>query len=231
VRELTGKKITVISGGSAEPGLDFVAAAFQKETGHAVRIIYNTGAQMIQRMKAGEVFDVVITTSPLQDFRAIGKVEEGGISLGRVGVGMMVRPGAPVPDISSVEAFKRAVLEAESILCTTSTSGVTTERILRKLGIYEQVEARITRCPTGPEVMERVVRGSGREISFLPFTEILVHQKNGLVLVGPLPDEVQHYLELIAAPTTDGAHPQVAREFVRYCGGPGRALLAAHGVN
>ena len=223
-----GVEITVLAGGAAEPGLDLVAAAFQKQTGHTVRIAYNLGALGIKRMDDGEVFDVVVQPDTI--LRATGKVEEGGIQIGRVGLGVMIRPGAPVPDISSVAALKRAVLEAQSILYTTATSGQYIEAMLKKMGIYEQVEARITRFPHGPELMDRVLRGRGKEFAFLPITFIRTDKKKGMQLVGPLPEEVQHYVEFIAVPSTMSAHKEVAWQFAHFCGGPGKPLLVANGV-
>ncbi len=229
-----GTEITVMSSGSAEPGLDFVAAAFKKETGHVVKISFNLGAQGPRRMDDGEVFDVVVATSNAikRSFRPTGLVEEGGISIGRVGIAATVRPGAPVPDISSVEALKRAVLEAESILITSETSGLYIEAMLRKMGIYEQVEAKITKdLPNGPSLMDRLLSGKGREFAFLSPNAIRTYKEKGLVLVGPLPEEVQFYREFMAVPTAKSTNKEVAWEFARFCGGPGKPLLVANGFS
>jgi molybdate transport system substrate-binding protein len=225
-------EINVMSGGAAEPGLDFVAAAFSKKTGHTVRITYNIGTQAIKRMDAGEVVDVVVATSDSigQNFRPAGKVEAGGVSIGRVGLGMMIRPGAPLPDISGTEALKRTLLEAQSLLYTIEASGLRVDEMIRQLGIYAQVEARIERFRNGPDLINRVMTGKGKECGFLPITAILLHKEKGLTLAGPMPEEVQHYLELIAVPSTHSANREVAREFVRFCGEQGKPLLAAHGV-
>ena len=89
-------EITVLSGGAIEPGLKAAAAAFQKETGHSVKITFNTTPQMRKRVAAGDAFDVVIAPpAAIKEFAAAGKVEEGGMNVGRVGSGVVVRPGAP----------------------------------------------------------------------------------------------------------------------------------------
>jgi len=226
-------EISVFSGGAAEPGLDVVAAAFQKDTGHSVRIAYNLGARGRERMDEGEIFDVVIATSDAMNrhFRPSGKVEAGGVSIGRVGLGMMVRIGAPVPDISSLDALRRAVLEAESILYTEEASGLCIDHLLGKMGIDEQVKTRAVRHRNGPELMDRMLRGGGREIGFLPITAIRMYRSKGIVLVGPLPDEAQYYLELIAVPSALSTKKEVAWEFVRFCGQQGKPLLVANGVS
>jgi len=224
-----GMEISVLSGGAAEPGLDLVAAAFQKETGHAVRIAYNMGAEGPRRMDAGDVFDVVVGGSRSLTGRLAGRVEAGAVNIGRVGLGVMVRPGAPMPDISSAEALKRALLEAECVLYTTGTSGVYIERMLGKLGIFEQVEAKTTRFPHGPELMDRVLAGTGREFAFLPVT--FIQSRKAVKFVGPLPEEVQHYIEFMAVPTLQSRNKEAAWAFVRFCAGAGKPLLVANGIS
>jgi molybdate transport system substrate-binding protein len=197
-----------------------------------VKVIYDTGTRTIKRMDAGEVFDVVVaTTESLKDFRAAGKVEAGGVNIGRVGTGIMVRPGAWVPDISSAEALKRSILDADSVLYTSATSGLYIEGMLKKMGIYEQAKTKTTLYATGPQTMDHVLRGKGKEFGFLPITAILTYKEKGVVLVGPLPKEVQYYVELIAQPSTKSTNKDVAWEFVRYCAGSGKSLLVANGIN
>jgi molybdate transport system substrate-binding protein len=226
-----GAEITVISGGAVEPGLNAAAAAFQKETGHAVKITYNTTPQMLKRIGGGDTFDVVIAPpAAIKVFAEAGKVEEGGANLGRVGIGVMVRPGAPVPDISSAEAIKRAVLEAESVVYNRASSGLYFEGMLKKMGILEQAEAKAARYATGAESMDHMLKGKGKEVGFGPITEILLYKEKGLRLVGPLPAEVQNYTAYTAAPMTTGANKEVAKAFVRYLGGPAKPLFVAAGI-
>jgi molybdate transport system substrate-binding protein len=231
-RRNMGMEITVMSSGSAEPGLDFVAAAFREKTGHAVRIVYNTGAKGKQYLQDGGV-DVVIATINAMDrmFRPAGLVETGGICIGRAGIGITVRPGAPVPDVSSAAALKHALVETQSLLITTETSGLYIEDMLKKMQIYEQLQARITHCHSAPDLIDRLLSGVGNEIGVLPINAIRSHMEKGAVLAGPLPEEVQFYREFMAVPTTNSTHKEVAREFVRFCGGPGKSLFVANGFN
>jgi molybdate transport system substrate-binding protein len=225
-----GVEITLLAGGAMDPGLVHVGAAFHKETGHTVKCFFNLGGLGLKRMEAGEVFDVLVHPHDLMEkkYRATGFAESGGIPLGRVGIGVLIRPGAPVPDISGVEAFKRALSEAESILYTTATSGGHIEEMLRKIGMHELVQAKAKRVPHGPELMDRLAAGKGREFAFLPVPFALT--RNDVKLVGPLPEELQHYLDFEAVPSTKTRHKDVAWAFARYCGGPGRPLLVASGV-
>jgi molybdate transport system substrate-binding protein len=226
-----GAEITVVSGGATEPGLNAAADAFQKETGHAVKITYNTTPQMLKRIGDGDIFDVVIAPpAAIKEFAAAGKVEENGVNLGRVGIGIMIRPGAPVPDISSAEAIKRDVLEAESVLYNRASSGLYIEGMLKKMGILAQAEAKATRYATGAETMDHVLRGKGKEFAFGPITEILTYKEKGLVLVGSLPAEVQNYTAYIAVPMTKSPNKEIAQAFVSFCGGPGKPLFVSAGI-
>jgi len=225
-------EITVLSGGAVEPGLHAAAHAFEKQTGHTVKITFNTTPQIRKRVGAGETFDVVIAPpAAVKDFTAAGKVEAGGVDIGKVGMGVVIRPGAPVPDIANAEAIKRAVLEAETIVFNRASSGLYFEGLLKKMGVYGQIEARAARYATGAEVMEHVLKGKGKEVGFGPITEILQYRDKGLRLVGPLPAEIQNYTSYTAVAMSAGANKAEAQELVRYLGGPaGKKLFVAAGI-
>ena len=224
-------EITVLSGGALEPGLKAVAAAYEKESGHTVKITFNTTPAMRKRVEAGDTFDVVIAPpAAIKEFAAAGKVEDGGINVGRVGSGIAVRPDAPVPDVSSPDAIKRAVLEAESIVFNRASTGLYIENMLRKMGVYEQIELKTVRYPDAFAVMDHLLKGKGREIGFGPITEILLFKDKGLRLVGPLPAEIQNYTAYVAVAMSAGTNKEVAQSFVRFLGGPGKPLFVAAGI-
>jgi molybdate transport system substrate-binding protein len=146
-------------------------------------------------------------------------------------MGVAVRPGAPVPDISSAEALKKSVLEAESIVFNRASTGLYFEGLLKKMGIYDQVEKKTTRYADGAAVMEHVLKGKGREIGFGPITEILLHRDHGLRLVGPLPAETQNYTSYTASVMTAAPSAGAAQQFVRYLGTPAaKATFVAAGI-
>src|SRR6267143_6629245 len=224
-------EIRVLSAGAVEPGLRAAAGAFKKQTGNDVNITFNTAPEIRKRIAGGEAFDVVIAPpAALEEFA--GKVAADRANLGRVGLGVAVRPGAPVPDISSGEALKRSVLAAESIVFNRASSGIYFENLLKKMEIYGEVQAKTTRYADGAAVMEHVLKGKGREIGFGPVTEILQHRDKGLKLVGPLPPEVQNYTSYSAAPMTAAANSELARVLVRYLGSPeSKALFVGAGID
>lgn len=225
-------EITVLSGGAIEPGLKVAAAAFQKQSVHTVKITFNTTPQIVNRIGGGETFDVVIAPpAAMKEFTAVNKVESTGVNVGRVGMGVLVRPGAPVPQITDAEAIKRTVLEAESIVFNRASTGLYFEGLLKKLGVYEQVEAKTTRYADGASVMEHVLKGKGREVGFAAITEILLYKDKGAHYVGPLPAEIQNYTAYIAAPMVAAANKEAAAVFVRFLGGPvGKPLFVAAGI-
>ncbi len=226
-------EIKVLSAGAIEPGLRAAAAAFRKQSGHEVNIAFNTTPEILKRIGGGDAFDVVIAPpAALDEFARLGKVAADRVDVGRVGLGVAVRPGAPVPDISSSDALKRSVLQAESIVFNRASTGIYLENLLKKMGIYEQLQAKTTRYADAAAVMEHVLKGKGREIGFGPVTEILLHGGKGLKLVGPLPPGVQNYTSYSAAPMTATADAERARSFVRYLGSrEGKALFAAAGID
>lgn len=229
---VSAAEIKVLSAGAIEPGLKAAAAAFQKESGHGAKITFATAPQLRKRVGGGEVADVVIAPpAVLEEFAKEGKIAQDRVTVGRVGMGVAVRPGAPVPDISSADALKRSVLEAESIVFNRASSGIYFENLLKKMGIYEQVESKATRYADGAAVMEHVLKGKGKEIGFGPITEILQHKEKGLKLVGPLPTEVQNYTSYSAVAMTASGNADIARAFVRFVSSPaGKALFVAAGI-
>lgn len=225
-------EITVLSGGAIEPGLHAAVSAFEKQSGHHVKITFNTTPQIQKRIAGGDRFDVVIAPpATIKTFAQEGKVEADGVNVGRVGLGAVVRPGAPAPDLSSAEALKKSVLEAESIVFNRASTGIYFENLLKKMGVYDQVEAKTTRYADGASVMEHVLKGKGREVGFGAITEILLYKEKGLRFVGPLPAEIQNYTSYTAAPMTGGANGETARALVKFLGSPaGKKLFVAAGI-
>jgi len=215
-----------------EPGLKAAAAAFEKESGHKVKITFNTTPQMRKRVAVGDTFDVIVAPpAAVKEFAKTGKVDGGGVDIGRVGSGVAVRPGAPVPAIATGDDIKKAVLEAESVVFNRASTGIYFENLLKKMGVWEQVEPKTTRYATGAEVMKHALQGKGREVAFGPITEILLEKDHGLVFVGPLPTEVQNYTSYIAVPMSAGTQKDAAQALVKFLGGSvGKPLFVAAGI-
>ena len=225
-------EVKVLSAGAIEPGLRAAAAAFDSQTGHVTSITFNTAPELRKRMQGNPAFDVVIAPpAVINEFAAAGQLDAARAEVGRVGMGVAVREGAPLPDISSTGALRRSVIEADSLVFNRASTGLYLESLLRKMDLYPQVEGKTVRYPDGASVMEHVIKGTGREIGFGAMTEILLYQGKGLKLVGPVPAEVQNYTAYTAAPLSAGRQQALARQFVVFLSGPvGKPLFVAAGV-
>jgi len=230
--QLHAAELRVLSAGAIEPGLKAAAAAWQRESGDVVRITFATAPQLRQRIGGGEAADVVIAPpAALEEFARDGKLAALRSGVGRVGLGVAVRPDAPVPDVSSAAALERTVLEAESLVFNRASTGLYFERLLKKMGIYEKVAPKTSRYDTGAAVMEHLLKGKGREVGVGPITEILLYRDKGLRLVAPLPADVQNYTSYTAAPHAASANADAAAAFVRYLATPaGKAFFTAAGI-
>ena len=225
-------ELQVLSAGAIEPGLKAAAAAFEKQTGHVAKITFNTAPELRKRMDSNPAFDVVIAPpAVIADFAAASKLLDTRANVGRVGMGVAVRDGAPVPDIASADALKSAVLEADSLVFNRASTGLYFEGLLKKMDIYAQTEGKTTRYADGASVLEHVIKGKGREVGFGAITEILLYQGKGLKFVGPLPAAIQNYTSYTAAPLASGKAPALAQQFVTFLSGPiGKPLFVATGI-
>lgn len=224
--------ISVLSAGAIEPGIKAAASAFEKQTGHSIKISFNTAPELRKRMEGNPAFDVVIAPpAVINDFAAAAKLSAGRASLGRVGMGVAVRDGAAVPDISSAEAVKKAVLAAESLVFNRASTGLYLEGLLKKMDVYTQIESKTTRYADGASVLQHVIQGKGHDIGFGAMTEILLYTSKGLKLVGPLPAEIQNYTSYTAAPLATGQQQELAQQFVVFLSGSvGKPLFMAAGI-
>jgi len=229
---LAAGEVAVLSAGAVEPGLKAAAAAFEKQTRHVVKITFNTVPQVRKRIDSGERADVVIATpAVLDELAKAGKVEKERAPIGRIGMGVAVRSGAAAPDITSGDAFKRSLLAGEGVVFSRGSSGLYFEGLLKKMGIADQIQGKVTRYDEGAAVFEHVLKGKGSEVGVGQITEIRLFSNKGLRLVGPLPADVQNFTSYAAASLAAGSNTEGARDFVRYLGTPAaKALFAAAGI-
>ena len=211
-------ELRVLSAGAVEPGLRPVLAAFESASGHHVALSFATAPQIRERAQAGAVaFDVVIAPpGVLDELESAAKIAADRtqrVSLGRVGLGVAVRAGAPLPDISTPEAFKRTLLDAETLVFNRASTGLYVDTLLSRLGI--DARGRSIRYPDGASVMAHVLKGQGREIGLGAITEILLVRDQGLQFVGPLPAALQNFTSYVAAPARADA-AEAARALLRH---------------
>ena len=225
-------EISVLSGGAVEPGLHAAVRQFEKATGHHVKITFNTAPQIQKRIEGGDRFDVLIAPpAAIEGFVRSGTAEAGGINLGRVGIGVAVRTGGKAPDISSSDALKKSIADADAIVFNRASSGIYLENLFRKIGIWNAIEAKTVRYPDGASVMEHLIKGKGNEFGFGAMTEIVLYRDKGLALVGPLPADMQNYTSYTATLTPAGKMSAPARDLVVFFATPeARKALSDNGV-
>lgn len=226
-------EVRILAAGAMQSGLIAAAPVFRSESGHDIKVEYAIGTELRRRVGGGEVVDLLFAPVPVvKELTPAGRLAtEGQVMAGRVGAGVVARKGAPLPDVSSAEALKRSLLAADKVVYNRASSGIYIESMLKKLGVYEELGAKLVRYDDGVAVMHHLMEGKGREFGFGGITDILLYRDKGLLLVGPLPEEIQNYTSYTAALVTAATNPEAARAFLRYVASPAaKALFAANGI-
>jgi molybdate transport system substrate-binding protein len=221
-------EIKVMTSGAFTAAYLELAPEFERATGHRIvteATSMGTGSTSIPaRLERGEAIDVVIVAErDLEELIKTGRVRAGTrVDLARSAIGMAVRRGAPKPDISSVDALRRTLLEARSIAYSASVSGtyLSTE-LFQRLGIADRVLPK-SRKIEGERVGAVVARGEA-EIGFQQISELL--PVPGIDLVGPLPPDVQRVTVFSAGIGVAATNPALAKSFVEFLASP--AALSA----
>jgi molybdate transport system substrate-binding protein len=213
-------EIRVISSGGFTAAYNILAPRFEQMTGKKVISAYgasmgNAPDAIPQRLARGEPTDIIILArSALDEFAAKGVVRpDSRIDLAESRIGVVVRAGAPRPDISTVDALRRALLSASSIAYSASASGVyVSTQLYQRLGVEPEVMPKSRRI-LSERVAAVVARGEA-EIGFQQISEIVVVP--GSDLVGPLPPEVQQVTTFSAGVLTNARQPEAAAELIQF---------------
>jgi molybdate transport system substrate-binding protein len=228
--------LNIFSAGAAQSVVTQIAGKFQRESGNLINAVFGAVGAIKARVVAGEPADVVILTATLIDeLVQQGFVVPGSrVDLGKVGAGVAVRAGTPLPDVRDTRALRGNMLAASKIVCpdpAIATAGKVVLGALEKLGITEQVKPRLRYFPNGYAAMADLAQGTGMlEMGITQITEIVANK--GVTLAGPLPAEVQSIAVYSAGLAVRSAHPERAREFIRRLTGfNAQAVLSAAGFD
>jgi molybdate transport system substrate-binding protein len=173
--------------------LEEVTPEFTRATGHTLVVTYGTSASLKQQIDGGRPFDVaVLTPALLDDLVARGTIDGGTrAEIARAGMAILIRAGRPAPDISTVDALKRTLLDARSIAyAKDGAAGVYFVALVQRLGIADALTAKSMPTATGEQVSQAVAGGQS-DLGVLPLSEIL--PVRGVQPVGSFPAEVQGY--------------------------------------
>ena len=212
----TAEEVRVLSVGSAEIAVKTLIPEFSKSGANSVKFEWGPPNVIWNRIKAGETWDVVI----LSDLAMADMKKESGIKpesqvrLARTGLGVVIPASNAKPDLGTPDSFKSAVLAAKSIAyrdpSLPNMSGEMVERVLKKIGIFDQVKPRMV---VAPRPAAEVLVSEGKvELSFVNLSEVPV--RSDIVFAGPVPGPLQLYTNLEAALTARGSGSQAAAQFV-----------------
>jgi molybdate transport system substrate-binding protein len=202
-------------------------------SGHKVTVAYGNAGAIAKRFQEGEAADLLINAEPFMDqLRAQGKILDGDRTIvARVGVGAFVRKGAAKPDISAVDAFKRAMMAAKSIAYPDpaggGASGIYVAGLLERLGIAVEMKPKTKLFPP-TEVLYASVASGEVEIGFNQISEILAQPT--VELAGPLPSAIQNYTQFAPGIVTGSSQIDAARALVTFLSSPAaQTVLKAKG--
>lgn len=212
-------EIKVLSTQATEQSYRELVPLFEKATGHKVTTVFTGTLDADKRVMANEPYDLLIMAQNSIDAHVKGgKVVAGSrVDLARSGVAVGVKAGAPKPDISSVDALKRTILNAKSIGYSTGPSGNYVISLFERLGVADQVKPKLKQTATGVFVGSIIASGEV-EIGFQQVSEL--SQYEGVDYVGPLPAEVQNYTTFSSGILSNAKEAEAARALVRYITSP-----------
>jgi molybdate transport system substrate-binding protein len=220
-------EITLLGSAALDVILEEVVPAFERATGHKVAMRLDYALLLRREIGSGAPFDVTILVGELDDLVAQGRIASGTpVALGRSAYGLAVRKGAPKPDISTADAFKRTLLAASSVgYARDGGSGAYFVRLIERLGIANEMKPRLR---PGANPQEAVAKGE-IEMSVNGIVPIL--RAPGVELVGPLPPELQSYSTFVAGLSAATKEPAAAAALLAHLTSPAAiAVFRKHGV-
>ena len=199
--------IRVLSGGAVQTFVRPLAESFAADT---VEVEFQPMGKLVKALADGDPADVVVVSEEV-----LARLKLQGTPVARVGVGVGVREGASLPDLSTAEAFRKTLLATKSVIYMDpqiGTSGKHVAEVLSRLGILDPVLAKAT-LGTGGQVAEAVARGEV-ELAIHQISEIL--PVKGVRFAGPLPAELQKFTLYLAAHVPSSRAADMSRRFIEH---------------
>ena len=223
-----GSELIIWSSMGAVSGLNEIAPAYTQAHGNKLIIRQESRPELEQRLISDAPADLIVQTTPVMDsVIARGKVVEGSSAIfARAAVGLSVKSGAPRPDISTPEAFKRTLLNAKSICYSLGGSGIVAAHAIEKLGITGQMKSRTVHSD-GTPAAGYIARGD---------VEMAIQQLNvsvpvaGTDYVGDLPGDLHEYVVFAIAIMSVSKQQEAARAFIKFVIAPEAAPLLHKGM-
>jgi molybdate transport system substrate-binding protein len=229
--------IKVLSTTAMKMVFEELSPSFERATGNKLDVTLGPSLRLEKQLGEGEVVDVaIVSASGARDLEAQGRLVTGSsVAIANSAIGAAVRKGAPKPDLSSVEGFKRAMLAAKSIACSRPVgggqSGVHIAKVFADLGIAEQMQAKSKYGAGGPAGLAglMVLRGEA-DIGIQQMAELMA--VDGIDVVGPLPPEIQMVTQFVAAIPTNASHAAAGRAVIAFLTTPdAKRVIKAKGLD
>jgi molybdate transport system substrate-binding protein len=218
-------EIKVTSSNALKTTLEQLAPQFEKATEHKLVFTWGAGAVLKAAIEKGARFDaVVLTTAAIDDLIRQGKlIPASRTVVAYSSAGVAIRKGLPKPDIGTVEAFKRALLDAKSIaVVEQGGTGIYMKALLPRLGIADALKSKIRFLPPENPAANAVANGEA-ELGITQISEILPY--SGAELVGPLPKEIQLTDAFAIAIGTGAEQPEPAKALINFLTAPAAAAV------
>jgi molybdate transport system substrate-binding protein len=223
-------EVHVLAGGAVQETMTELNKLFERDSGHKIVATFGPMGTLQEKIAGGARADLLVMTGP-----ALNAVEGKGTALGqrkelgRVGIGVAVREGAPKPDISTPEKLREALLAAKSITYADpargATSGMHFAGVLEKLGIKDAVASK-TKLQVGGFVVELVAKGEV-EMGIQQMSEIV--PVKGVTLLGPLPGDLQSITPYLAVVPKNAASADAAAQLLAFITSDKARPSLAHG--
>jgi molybdate transport system substrate-binding protein len=226
-------EVRILTAGAFKPVVTALAPQFEKTTGHTLIIDNDTAGGLTKRIEAGEAFDVVfLPPTAMGTLTSKGFVAtEGQANVARVGIGVAVKEGAPVPEIGTTDAFKTALQRAKAIAVIDpkagGSSGIYLADLFQKWGMTDTLKAKLVLVPGGL-VATRLLNDEA-DLALHQISEIIAVK--GAKLVGPLPAEIQNFTVYRAGLAAKSTTRTPAAAFIELMQSPSaKAILQDKGM-
>jgi len=208
--------LTVLSSNGYQAVLEDLAPRFERATKRKLAVTYDLAATLRQQIEGGRSFDLaILTPAAIDDLIKAGRVTTASRTpLARVGLGFAIRAGARKPDVTTADAFKRTLTDAQSITYVKEgASGIAFAALLQRIGMADALKPKTKLASTRDEVGEVIARGDA-QLGVLPVSEIL--PMKGIQLGGAFPADVQTYIVMVAGGSAKSADSKGVDELIRF---------------
>jgi molybdate transport system substrate-binding protein len=215
--------------GAARAAYKTITQQFERDTGHKLLSHFDLPPALVRKIDGGEPYDVIILSYDVEALIKQGKVvADSRTVFGRVGVGVAVRQGSPKPDFSTVEAFKRSLLDAKTIATSgEGSSGRYVASLIERLGIAEQVKPKIRSGGSGASA-QMLSRG---EVDFVVSGLPPLIGTPGIEWLGYLPEEINSWLVFSGGIGIDAKQAEAGRALLKFLATPAAlAVFKANGL-